>query len=145
MDERPDRGPRSQESPLDLSALSHLRTISTRSGETVATVLLRSFRQEVPQLLDNALQAARAADWRRVAVLAGGMRSACAIVGATKLARRCADLERAASEEKEDRARRLLPVLVREHARAVTWLEATDIDGSAPPKPAARPIRRQRS
>lgn len=131
----------SQDPPIDLDALAHLEDVHNRAGDAVADILIRSFANEVPRLLEQAKDAARQDEWSRLSLLAANMRSASALIGARNLVRRCLDLEQAARSAWADRARRLIVILELELARALRWLAAARPEGAregATPPPAHR-------
>lgn len=127
---KPSRAP--QAPPVDLTVLAHLESVRNRAGETVAEVLVRSFVDEIPELLDRAKLAARQADWSRLLVLAANIRSASDLVGARYLASRSLDLERAARTAWTDRVRRLIALLELEHRHALHYLSAARRNAAAP-------------
>ncbi len=130
--------------PVDPSVLAPLESIHNRAGESVAEVLIRSFVQEAPELLEGVKLAARSSDWTRVMMLACALRSTSELIGARRVTQRSVDLERAARTGWQDRIRRLIALLEAEQARVMRWLttRASESAASVPPIESERPSAR---
>lgn len=102
---------------LDSAALERLRALDPDGGNRLLGRVLGAFHGSLAKLLPRLREAGRAGDTAGIRYVAHTLKSSAASVGALRLSRLCAELERALRVEAADQVDALLDELIGEAER----------------------------
>lgn len=110
---------------LDPDVIAGLEQLGLESGNvTFISQLVELFRTNAPARLDGIAKAVADRDGRSLESLAHTLKSNCAMLGATRMAVYCRDLEAMGERQAFDEAAALLPVAAEEFARVARAVSA---------------------